>query len=92
MINAFQWNCFNLVDTCNIALILFFKCDVSKFRIPPLPLSHNATPRLLPPPPLTCDVICGCPLIGPVFDSGLCLFIVEVRRLSEENGVCLSKY
>ena len=24
-----------LVDTCNIALILFLKCDVTKFRIPP---------------------------------------------------------
>ena len=31
----FQWHCFNLVDTCNIALILFLKCDVTKFRIPP---------------------------------------------------------
>ena len=27
MCNAFQWNCFNLVYKCNIALILFFKCD-----------------------------------------------------------------
>ena len=25
----------NLVDTCNISLILFLKCDVTKFRIPP---------------------------------------------------------
>ena len=39
MLNASQWNCFNLVDTSNIALILFLKCDVTKFRIPP-PLSH----------------------------------------------------
>ena len=30
-----EWNCFNLVDTYNIALILFLKCDVTKFRIPP---------------------------------------------------------
>ena len=29
MFNVFQWNCFNLVDTCNIALILFLKCDDS---------------------------------------------------------------
>ena len=34
MFNAFQWNCFNLVYTCNIALILFLKCNVTKFRIP----------------------------------------------------------
>ena len=50
MFNAFQWNCFNLVDTCNIALILFLKCDVTKFRFPP-PLSYNVTLRR-PPPPL----------------------------------------
>ena len=62
MFNAFHWNCFNLVDTCNIALILFLKCDVIKFRIPH-PLSHNVTLRRPPPPPLTCDVIYGCPLI-----------------------------
>ena len=37
MSNAFQWNCFNLVVTCNIALILFLKCDVTKFRILLLP-------------------------------------------------------
>ena len=30
MFNAFQWNCCNLVYTCNIALILFLKCDVSQ--------------------------------------------------------------
>ena len=30
MFNASQWNCFNLVDTYNIALILFLKCDVTK--------------------------------------------------------------
>ena len=36
------------VDTCNVALILFFKCDVAL--------------RRPPPPPFTCDVIYGCPL------------------------------
>ena len=41
MFNAFRCNYFNLVETCNIALILFLKCDVTKFRIPP-PL-HNVT-------------------------------------------------
>ena len=46
MCNAFQWNYFNLVDTCNIAIILFLKCDVTKFRIPPLLVT------LRPPPPL----------------------------------------
>ena len=55
LFNAFQWNCLNLVYTCNIALILFLKCNVTKLRIPP-PLSHNVTLRR-PPPPLTCDVI-----------------------------------
>ena len=44
----------------NIALILFLKCDVTKFRIPP-PLSYNVTLRR-PSPPLTCDVIYGWPL------------------------------
>ena len=43
MFNAFQWNCFNLADSCNIALILFLKCDVTKFRIPP-PLSSTPSP------------------------------------------------
>ena len=61
MFNALQWNCSNLVETCNIALILFLKCDVTKFRIPP-PLSHNVPLRPPPPPPLTCDVIYGWPL------------------------------
>ena len=51
-----------LVEMCNIALILFLKCDVTKFRIP-TPLSHNLTLRRPPPLPLTCDVIYGCPLI-----------------------------
>ena len=45
MFNAFQWNYFNLVYTCNIALILYLKRDVTKFRIPPPPLSHNVTLR-----------------------------------------------
>ena len=57
---AFQWNCFNLVYTCNIGLILFLKCDVTKFRN--LPLSHNVTLRR-PRSPLTCDVIYGWPLL-----------------------------
>jgi hypothetical protein len=64
MFNTFQWNCFNLVDTCNMALILFLKCDVTKFRIT-LPLSHNVTLRRPPSAPLTCDVIYGCPLPAP---------------------------
>ena len=62
MFNSFQWNCFNLVDTCNTALMLFLKCDVSKFRIPPL-LSQNVTLSRPPPPPLMCDVIYGCLLM-----------------------------
>ena len=36
-----------MVGICNIALILFFKCDVTKFRIPPS-LSHFINP-LCPP-------------------------------------------
>ena len=51
MFYACQWNCFNLVYTCNIALILFLNCDVNKFRIPPPPLSYNVTLRR-PHPPL----------------------------------------
>ena len=51
MFNAFQWNSFNLVYTCNIALILFLKCDVTKFRTPP-PLSDNVRLRRPPPSPL----------------------------------------
>ena len=54
-----QWNCFNLVYTCNIALILFLKCDVTKFRVPP-PI---VTLRRPPPRPLMCDVIYGWPLM-----------------------------
>ena len=45
MFNGFQWNCFKLFDTCNIALILFLKCDVTK-------LSHNLTLRQHPSAPL----------------------------------------
>jgi hypothetical protein len=63
MFNAFQCNCFNLVDTCNIALILFLKFYVTKFRIPLHPLSHNVTLCQPPLPPLRCDVIYECPLI-----------------------------
>ena len=54
MFNAFQWNCFNLVYTCNIALILVLKCDVSKFRIPPPPLPHNVTLRRTLSPLIMC--------------------------------------
>ena len=61
MFNAFQWNCINLVYTCNIALILFLKCDVTKFRIP-LPLWHTMSHFVDPLPPLTCDVIYRWPL------------------------------
>ena len=39
-------------------VIYNWKCDVTKFRIPPL-----FTLRRPPPPPLTCDVTYGCPLI-----------------------------
>ena len=52
MFNAFLWNCFNLVDTWNIALILSLKCDVTKFRISRPPLSHNVTLRWPPSVPL----------------------------------------
>ena len=62
MFNAFQWNCFNLVDTSNIALILFSKCDVTKCRIPPLLVTECHTLSTTPPS-LTCDVIYGCPLM-----------------------------
>ena len=44
----------NLVDTCNIALILFVKCDVTKFRTPPPPchtMLHFVDPHL--PPKIT---------------------------------------
>ena len=50
MFNAFQWNCFNLVYTCNIALILL-KFDVTKFRIPP-PLVTQCHTSSTPSPPL----------------------------------------
>ena len=49
MFNAFEWNCFNLVDTCNIALILFLKCDVTKFGTTPC---HTMSHFVDPPPPL----------------------------------------
>ena len=47
--------------SCNIAEILFLKCDVTKFRIPHpcLTMSHFVDP---PPRPLKWDVIYGCPL------------------------------
>ena len=46
------WNCFNLVDTCNIALILFLKCNVTKFRIPSTPLLVTVSQFVDPLPPL----------------------------------------
>ena len=52
MFNEFQWNCFSFVDKCNIALIIFLKCDVTKFRIPPPSLSHNVTLSRPPSAPL----------------------------------------
>ena len=68
MCNVFQWNCFNLVYTCNIALILFFKCDVTEFRIPP-PVVTQCHTSSTPSAPLMCDVIYGShptPLLNPV--------------------------
>ena len=38
------------------------KCDVTKFGIPSSLLSYNVILCRHPPPPLTCDVIYGCPL------------------------------
>ena len=38
------------------------KCDVTKFRMPHSPLSHNVTLRRPPSAPLMCDVIYGCHL------------------------------
>ena len=63
MINDFQWKCFNLVYTSNIALILFLKCDVTKFRIHTPPPCQTMSHFVDPLPPLTCDVIYGWPLI-----------------------------
>ena len=60
MFNAFQWNCFNLVVTCNIAFIIFLKCDVTKFRII-LPVTQCHTSST-PSAPSKCDIIYGCPL------------------------------
>ena len=50
-----------MVDTSNIALILFLKCDVTKFRIPP-PLFTEYHISSTPSAPLTFDVIYGFPL------------------------------
>ena len=50
-----------MVDTCNIALIPFLKCNVTKFRSPLLLVTQCHTSST-PSPPLTCDVIYGCPL------------------------------
>ena len=68
-VTAFQLNCFNLVDTCNIALMLFLKSVVTKFRIPPCPLvTHCHTSSIPSVLPLTCEVIYGCPH-SPVMSS-----------------------
>ena len=40
---------------------LFLKCDVTKFRIPPLVTQCQTSST--PSDPLTCDVIYGCPLL-----------------------------
>ena len=48
----FQWNCFSLVDTCNIALILFLKSDVTKFKIPPPLITQCRTSSSPSAPPL----------------------------------------
>ena len=37
------YNFYNLVDTCNITLILFLKCDFTTFRIPPPPCHTLST-------------------------------------------------
>ena len=47
-----EWNCFNLVDTCKNTLILFLKCDVTKFRIPPQPLVTQCHTLSTPSAPL----------------------------------------
>ena len=49
-VQCFSMELFQFGCTCNIALILFLKCDVTKFRVSP-PLSHNVTLRRPPPPP-----------------------------------------
>ena len=51
-----------MVDTCTIALILFLKCDVTKFRIH-LSLVTQCHTFSTPSAPLTRDVIYGCPLM-----------------------------
>ena len=83
MFNAFQWNCFNLVDTCNIALILFLKCDVTKFSIPPSLVTQchtSSTPYALR---VTCDVIYGCPLTYNHYTGKL----VVTDEISQEVSV-----
>jgi hypothetical protein len=77
-----QWDCFNLVDTCNIALIIFLKCDVTKFWILS-PLSHNVTLLRSPSTPLTCDVIYGCPLSIQI--KFYTVMAVAVLMYSSEN-------
>ena len=70
-----------LVDTCNIALILFLKSDVTKFRIPP-PHCHTMSP-FVDPLTLTCDVIYGWPLIAK---SGDLKFLWDTCRNTETIG------
>ena len=48
------------------------KSDVTKFRIPPSPLSQNVPLRRTPPAPLTCDVIYGCSLITLPPHTAIC--------------------
>ena len=62
MLNACQWNFFHSVDTYNIALIPFLKCDVAKFRILPTPSCHTMLHfDLLRPPPLNVWLILWMP-------------------------------
>ena len=70
--NAFQLNCFNLVDTCNIALILFFLNVMSQNLVFP-PLSHNVTLRRPPLPPLRVTYF----MEGPLSHSYLICSIEE---------------
>ena len=58
------WTVKNQKYASSQLLILFFKRDVTKFRIPP-PLAtqcHTSSPST----PLSCDVIYGCPLMTSI--------------------------
>ena len=63
----------NFVDTCNFALTLFFKCDVTKFGIP-LPLVTQGHTSSIPSVPLTCDVILWMPL-----------YVVDISEKTRKN-------